>query len=191
MFTHRYVLESDHMKKFFDYIQLPNFDIASDASATFKVICWSPPCKKFVGFSSSFPNLYAWIILRMLHRLHITSLCPLAAGITIFYFSFPKVTLIKMWQFFFHWNLIQAAIFTTCCCEEIIWCLGFLVKCRSTLAFLANIFHPLVPFSYVSSCVIILIYSKQELLTRHKATVAEFLSKNYDWVSIFTWHHHC
>uniref|UniRef100_A0A0D3GSW2 MO25-like protein n=2 Tax=Oryza TaxID=4527 RepID=A0A0D3GSW2_9ORYZ len=31
-----YVLESDHMKKFFDYIQLPNFDIASDASATFK-----------------------------------------------------------------------------------------------------------------------------------------------------------
>ncbi|XP_042520522.1 putative MO25-like protein At5g47540 isoform X1 [Macadamia integrifolia] len=32
----RYVLESDHMKKFFNYIQLPNFDIASDASATFK-----------------------------------------------------------------------------------------------------------------------------------------------------------
>lgn len=34
---YRYVLESEHMKKFFDYIQLPNFDIASDASATFKV----------------------------------------------------------------------------------------------------------------------------------------------------------
>ncbi|KAI3907344.1 hypothetical protein MKW98_010694 [Papaver atlanticum] len=32
----RYVLESEHMKKFFDFIQLPNFDIASDASATFK-----------------------------------------------------------------------------------------------------------------------------------------------------------
>ncbi|XP_059624784.1 putative MO25-like protein At5g47540 [Cornus florida] len=32
----RYVLESDHMKKFFDYIQLPNFDIAADAAATFK-----------------------------------------------------------------------------------------------------------------------------------------------------------
>ncbi|PRQ32528.1 putative armadillo-like helical protein [Rosa chinensis] len=32
----RYVLESDHMKKFFDYIQLPNFEIASDAAATFK-----------------------------------------------------------------------------------------------------------------------------------------------------------
>ncbi|XXG44822.1 hypothetical protein AAC387_Pa02g0071 [Persea americana] len=32
----RYVLESEHMKRFFDYIQLPNFDIASDASATFK-----------------------------------------------------------------------------------------------------------------------------------------------------------
>ncbi|KAH7560959.1 hypothetical protein JRO89_XS10G0147100 [Xanthoceras sorbifolium] len=33
----RYVLESQHMKKFFDYIQLPNFDIAADAAATFKV----------------------------------------------------------------------------------------------------------------------------------------------------------
>ncbi|GAY35352.1 hypothetical protein CUMW_015820 [Citrus unshiu] len=32
----RYVLESQHMKKFFDYIQLPNFDIAADAAATFK-----------------------------------------------------------------------------------------------------------------------------------------------------------
>ncbi|KAL5763720.1 hypothetical protein ACOSQ2_008222 [Xanthoceras sorbifolium] len=34
----RYVLESQHMKKFFDYIQLPNFDIAADAAATFKGI---------------------------------------------------------------------------------------------------------------------------------------------------------
>ncbi|XP_047331463.1 putative MO25-like protein At5g47540 [Impatiens glandulifera] len=32
----RYVLESKHMKKLFDYIQLPNFDIAADAAATFK-----------------------------------------------------------------------------------------------------------------------------------------------------------
>ncbi|KAF8364800.1 hypothetical protein HHK36_033225 [Tetracentron sinense] len=32
----RHVLESEHMKKFFDYIQLPNFDIAADAAATFK-----------------------------------------------------------------------------------------------------------------------------------------------------------
>ncbi|GAV74599.1 Mo25 domain-containing protein [Cephalotus follicularis] len=32
----RYVLESDHMKKFFRYIQIPNFDIASDVQATFK-----------------------------------------------------------------------------------------------------------------------------------------------------------
>ncbi|KAK4491764.1 hypothetical protein RD792_002539, partial [Penstemon davidsonii] len=32
----RYVLKSEHMKKFFDYIQLPNFDVASDAAATFK-----------------------------------------------------------------------------------------------------------------------------------------------------------
>ncbi|KAF9597359.1 hypothetical protein IFM89_017262 [Coptis chinensis] len=32
----KYVLESDHMKKFFEYIQLPNFDISSDAWTTFK-----------------------------------------------------------------------------------------------------------------------------------------------------------
>ncbi|XVF31865.1 hypothetical protein REPUB_Repub17cG0031100 [Reevesia pubescens] len=32
----RYVLESKHMKKFFDYLQNPNFDIASDVQATFK-----------------------------------------------------------------------------------------------------------------------------------------------------------
>ncbi|CAN4095966.1 unnamed protein product [Withania somnifera] len=32
----RYVLESEHVKKFFHYIQLPNFDIAADAAATFK-----------------------------------------------------------------------------------------------------------------------------------------------------------
>ncbi|KAG8660025.1 hypothetical protein MANES_02G106400v8 [Manihot esculenta] len=32
----RYVLESEHMKKFFSYIQIPNFDISSDAQATFK-----------------------------------------------------------------------------------------------------------------------------------------------------------
>uniref|UniRef100_A0A3N7F0M2 MO25-like protein n=1 Tax=Populus trichocarpa TaxID=3694 RepID=A0A3N7F0M2_POPTR len=32
----RYVLESPHVKKFFDYIQLPNFDISADAAATFK-----------------------------------------------------------------------------------------------------------------------------------------------------------
>ncbi|XP_057508739.1 putative MO25-like protein At5g47540 isoform X2 [Actinidia eriantha] len=32
-----YMLESEHMKKFFDYIQSPNVDIASDAAAPFKV----------------------------------------------------------------------------------------------------------------------------------------------------------
>lgn len=35
--VYRYVLESEHMKKFFYYIQLPNFDVAADATATFKV----------------------------------------------------------------------------------------------------------------------------------------------------------
>ncbi|KAA8523592.1 hypothetical protein F0562_010015 [Nyssa sinensis] len=32
----KYVLESEHIKKFFDYIQIPNFDVAADATATFK-----------------------------------------------------------------------------------------------------------------------------------------------------------
>ncbi|XP_071723854.1 putative MO25-like protein At5g47540 [Rutidosis leptorrhynchoides] len=32
----KHVLESPHMRKFFDYIQIPNFDIAADAAATFK-----------------------------------------------------------------------------------------------------------------------------------------------------------
>lgn len=32
----RYILESEYMKNFFDYIQLPNFDVAADAAATFK-----------------------------------------------------------------------------------------------------------------------------------------------------------
>nr|XP_043623268.1 putative MO25-like protein At5g47540 [Erigeron canadensis] len=32
----RYVLESEHIKKFFNFIQLPNFDISADAAATFK-----------------------------------------------------------------------------------------------------------------------------------------------------------
>lgn len=36
-FVARYVLESEHKKKFFNYIQLPNFDISSDAAATFRV----------------------------------------------------------------------------------------------------------------------------------------------------------
>jgi hypothetical protein len=36
-FDCRYVLESPNVKKFFDYIQLPYFDISADAAATFKV----------------------------------------------------------------------------------------------------------------------------------------------------------
>ncbi|XP_057544602.1 putative MO25-like protein At5g47540 [Amaranthus tricolor] len=32
----KYILESQHLKKFFTLIQLPNFDIAADAAATFK-----------------------------------------------------------------------------------------------------------------------------------------------------------
>lgn len=45
----RYVLESEHMKKFFDFIQLPNFDIAADACATFKVN-WFRPHRSLCSF---------------------------------------------------------------------------------------------------------------------------------------------
>ncbi|KAF4368759.1 hypothetical protein F8388_021371 [Cannabis sativa] len=44
----RYVLESAHMKKFFDYIQLPNFDIAADAAATFKTVVLVFSCKELM-----------------------------------------------------------------------------------------------------------------------------------------------
>ncbi|PWZ38082.1 putative MO25-like protein [Zea mays] len=47
----RYVLESEHMKKFFDYIQLPNFDIASDASATFKASCFTFYLSEYFSYS--------------------------------------------------------------------------------------------------------------------------------------------
>jgi len=36
----RYVLDSEHMKKFFDYIQIPDFNIASDAFRTYKMTRW-------------------------------------------------------------------------------------------------------------------------------------------------------
>ncbi|ONM24775.1 Putative MO25-like protein [Zea mays] len=50
----RYVLESEHMKKFFDYIQLPNFDIASDASATFKASCFTFYLSEYFSYSVFF-----------------------------------------------------------------------------------------------------------------------------------------
>ncbi|KAK6149668.1 hypothetical protein DH2020_017193 [Rehmannia glutinosa] len=97
----RYVLESEHMKNFFDYIQLPNFDIASDAAATFKL---------------TEPRTWA-------HRLRCRALSLFHLG----------------------WVALQC------------------MSCHSTVA---NRIHFLL----------------QELLTRHKSTVAEFLSKNYDWL---------
>lgn len=58
----RYMLESASLELFFKYVELPNFDIASDALATFKVSSssddsslplWfsSSKCKCFVGFA--------------------------------------------------------------------------------------------------------------------------------------------
>ncbi|KAL6542941.1 hypothetical protein OROHE_010461 [Orobanche hederae] len=82
----RYVLQSQHMKKFFDYIQLPYFDIASDAAATFK-------------------SLVGWVC-KMVHQRCILP-GPLSPGDSLLF--------------------------------------------------------------------------GKELLTRHKSTVADFLSNNYDW----------
>ncbi|GJN14048.1 hypothetical protein PR202_gb00823 [Eleusine coracana subsp. coracana] len=49
----RYVLESEHMRKFFDYIQLPDFNIASDAFRTFKAtLCLlNSNCSKTVNYA--------------------------------------------------------------------------------------------------------------------------------------------
>lgn len=41
------------MKKFFDYIQLPNFDVAADATATFKVSASVIICTDQKLYSSS------------------------------------------------------------------------------------------------------------------------------------------
>ncbi|XP_039044038.1 MO25-like protein At2g03410, partial [Hibiscus syriacus] len=45
------VLESQHMKKFFDYIQLPNFDISADAAATFKFLSVFSCCTSESAFA--------------------------------------------------------------------------------------------------------------------------------------------
>lgn len=54
---HRYILESDHIKKFFKSIQDPSFDIASDAASTFRVKYHDPlhvlSSRKFIkGYSN-------------------------------------------------------------------------------------------------------------------------------------------
>lgn len=53
----------------------------------------------------------------------------------------------------------------------------FIVVLRSFCSFVRVASH-----AYCSIIPIRLQYFLQELLTRHKSTVAEFLSKNYDWV---------
>ncbi|THF94141.1 hypothetical protein TEA_022967 [Camellia sinensis var. sinensis] len=95
----RYTLESEHMKKFFDYIQSPNFDIASDAVATFKVD---------------------------LHEYKTSNLTGVFVVLAFFYRPFPVLMLVTL------------------------------------LMLLSHVY--------------------QELLTRHKSTVADFLSRNYEWL---------
>lgn len=97
LFTYRSVLESESFRKFFDYIQLSQFDIAADATETFKVDC-------------------AWYW------------CTLNPELAQVYWSFAWIMVITL--------LLQ------------------------------------------------------ELLTRHKSTVAGFLSTNFDWVRLLLCLHH-
>lgn len=50
----RFVLESGNVEKFFVYVELPNFDVASDASATFKVWICTIPLPSILGNSQVF-----------------------------------------------------------------------------------------------------------------------------------------
>lgn len=34
----RYVLKPEHVKRFFGYVQVPEFDVAADATSTFEVV---------------------------------------------------------------------------------------------------------------------------------------------------------
>ncbi|KAK6947020.1 Mo25-like [Dillenia turbinata] len=62
----RYVLRSEHMKKFFDYIQLPNFDIAADAAATFKELLTRHKSTAAEFLSSNFDWFFAEYNSRLL-----------------------------------------------------------------------------------------------------------------------------
>jgi len=56
-----YVMESPHMKKFFDYIQLPNFDIAVDAATIFKELMARHKSTVVEFFS----NNYEWFFINI------------------------------------------------------------------------------------------------------------------------------
>ncbi|RLM98470.1 hypothetical protein C2845_PM06G26750 [Panicum miliaceum] len=59
----RYVLDSEHMKKFFDYIQLPDFNIASDAFRTFKELLTRHKSSAAEFFSRNYDWLLGDILL--------------------------------------------------------------------------------------------------------------------------------
>lgn len=65
----RFVLNSENMDKFFDYIQLPNFDIAADAAATFKVYSVS------VVYVTDHLYMFYTNNLKMLVQFHYFSWC--------------------------------------------------------------------------------------------------------------------
>lgn len=96
----RYVLESEHMKKFFDYIQLPNFDISSDAAATFKVE-YSLEVTNYVIHYSTAPFQHVdwsslWYIIYSL--VEQTWVGWLSFFISVSVNIFPLFRLIKLWM---------------------------------------------------------------------------------------------
>ncbi|KAG2620199.1 putative MO25-like protein At5g47540 [Panicum virgatum] len=59
----RYVLDSEHMKKFFDYIQIPDFNIASDAFRTYKELLTRHKSSAAEFFSRNYDWLLGDILL--------------------------------------------------------------------------------------------------------------------------------
>ncbi|RVW95183.1 putative MO25-like protein [Vitis vinifera] len=61
----RYVLESAQMKKFFDYVQNPTFEIASDAAATFKELLTrhKSTVAEFLSKNFDWLGSYVWLLV--------------------------------------------------------------------------------------------------------------------------------
>mgnify|MGYP004708798991 CR=1 FL=1 len=79
-FSVRYVLKSVHVKKFFDYMQLPSFDVAADATATFKVIFvvfWLPPHRH----RASIVNLEILLSSLIVTKMHLASFASLSKAV--------------------------------------------------------------------------------------------------------------
>ena len=128
--SYRYVLESEHMKSFFDFIQLPNFDIASDAAATFKVGYSIANSLHITFFFFSFFQLFGLSIILLRYMCSVVD--QWLIGLLTLHFdwsqkvntqlvlniAFPHLALClkKLWVFGFDWknvfDLMPQSIFS-------------------------------------------------------------------------------